>query len=151
MTALHPWARPAAIAAMAAALCACNTMSPRQQVVRTPVDCSDRTVQVYFDPQSAELTKEGRAVITAAARGAQSCRVASVEVIGLADAAGTPDASLEVSQKRAASVAGALKAEGLPAADFKLAAAGQTGAVNAAGQPRPMRRRADIILHLAAK
>jgi outer membrane protein OmpA-like peptidoglycan-associated protein len=135
---------------LAAGLWACTT-TERSHIVQAPAHCVDQTVQVYFEPQSSELTKEGRAVIAAAATGVRSCKVASVEVIGLADAAGAPAASLELSHKRAASVAGALQAEGLPAAEYKVAAAGQAGAVTASGQAQPMRRRADIILHLAAK
>jgi outer membrane protein OmpA-like peptidoglycan-associated protein len=131
-------------------LSACTT-TERQRIVREPVRCADHTVQVYFEAQSWELTKEGRAVIDAAAGQAKGCKVTSVEVLGLADAAGAPAASLELSQKRAGSVAAALRADGLPAAEFKVAAAGQAGAVTAAGQAQPMRRRADIVLHLAAQ
>jgi outer membrane protein OmpA-like peptidoglycan-associated protein len=129
-------------------LSACTT-TERQQIVRTPARCVDQTVQVYFEPQSWELTKEGRAVLDAAAGAAKGCRVTSVEVIGLADAAGAPAASLELSQKRAGSVAAALRADALPAAEFKVAAAGQAGAVTPEGHAQPMRRRADIVLHLA--
>ena len=138
-----------AVVAITAGLGACSTTTERARVVQAPAHCVDQTVQVYFEPQSSELTKEGRAVIAAAAAGAKSCRVAGVEVIGLADAAGAPAAGLELSQKRAASVAGELKAEGLPAAEYKVAAAGQAGAVTADGKAAPMRRRADIVLHLA--
>jgi outer membrane protein OmpA-like peptidoglycan-associated protein len=150
MTDHRTTARLLSAVGLAAGLAACTT-TEREHLVKAPSHCVDQTVQVYFDPQSSELTKEGRAVITAAAQGARSCKVTSVEVIGLADAAGTPAAGLEVSQKRAASVAGALKAEGLPAAEFKVAAAGQAGAVTASGQAAPMRRRADIVLHLASQ
>jgi len=144
--------RPLITAGLLAALAsACTTTTERSRLVRAPASCADQTVQVYFEPQSAELTKEGRDVITAAAAGARACKVTSVEVIGLADAAGAPGANLELSQKRATSVAGALKAEGLPAAEFKVGAAGQVGAVTASGQAQPMRRRADIVLHLAAR
>jgi outer membrane protein OmpA-like peptidoglycan-associated protein len=138
------------VIALAVGLAACTT-TERTSLVQAPAHCVDQTVQVYFEPQSSELTKEGRAVIAAAATGARSCRVMGVEVVGLADAAGAPDASLELSHQRAASVADALKADGLPAAEFKVAAAGQAGAVTASGQARPMRRRADIVLHLAAQ
>jgi outer membrane protein OmpA-like peptidoglycan-associated protein len=155
MTTLKTWAkigaRPAAIAAIAAALCACATTERRQEIVRAPSLCGDRTVQVYFEPQSSDLTREGRDVIVAAAQAARSCRVAGVEVIGLTDAVGAPDANLELSRRRAASVAAELRADGLPAAEFKVAAAGQAGAVTPDGKAAPMRRRADIVLRLTAK
>jgi len=102
-------ARHAAVGLLCVSLGACATME-RRQVGRARARCGDQTVQVYFDPQSAELTKEGRAVIAAAAQDARACRVGGVEVIGLADAAGAPGANQELSQKRAASVAAALKA-----------------------------------------
>jgi outer membrane protein OmpA-like peptidoglycan-associated protein len=141
-------ARQATLAVVAASLCACETPQ-REHLVRAPIRCADQTVQVYFEPQSSELTREGRDVIRAAAQSARSCKVTGVDVVGLADAAGGPAVGLEVSQQRAASVAGALREAGLPAADFKVAAAGQAGAVTAEGKAAPMRRRADIVLHLA--
>ena len=144
------FARCAPLALLVVALGACTT-TEREHVVRAPAHCADQTVQVYFEPQSYDLTREGRDVIKAAAQNAKGCKVASVDVLGLADAAGAPAASLELSQKRAASVTAELRAEGLPAAEFKVAAAGQAGAVTAAGQAAPMRRRADIVLHLAAR
>jgi peptidoglycan-associated lipoprotein len=149
MTVFQTSLRVGAAAALAG-LAACATVrSARDHIVRPTPRCADQTVQVYFDAQSAEVTKEGRAVIAAAAQAAKACKVASVEVLGLADAAGAPGANLELSRKRADSVADALKAAGLPPAQFQVAAAGQAGSVTGAGQAQPMRRRADIVLHLA--
>jgi outer membrane protein OmpA-like peptidoglycan-associated protein len=140
-------------ATVAAALVSgCATVqSARARLVRAPARCVDQAVQIYFDADSAELTREGRMVITQAASGAVGCRVASVEVTGLADAQGAPGANLELSRRRAAAVAQALAANGLPAAEFKVTAAGQAGAVTAEGRAAPLRRRADVILHLAPK
>jgi outer membrane protein OmpA-like peptidoglycan-associated protein len=75
--------------------------------------------------------------------------VSSVEVLGLADAVGAPGANFELSKRRADAVASVLSVNGLPAADYKLAAAGQAGAVATDGTARPLRRRADITLHLS--
>ena len=44
-------------------------------------------------------------------------------------------------------VTAALVAQGLPAADFKLSAAGQAGATTNDGQARPLRLRVDVTLH----
>jgi outer membrane protein OmpA-like peptidoglycan-associated protein len=121
------------------------------QLVKAPAHCVDQAVQIYFDADSAELTREGRMVIHQAAGAAAGCRVASVEVIGLADAQGAPNANLELSKRRAAAVAAVLEADGLPAAEFKVGAAGQAGAVTPEGKAAPLRRRADVILHLAPK
>jgi len=136
----------------AVALGGCQTVqTARARLVKAPPRCVDQTVQIYFAPEAAELTPEGRMVISQAASSARGCRVSGVEVLGLADAAGAPGANLELSRKRADSVAAALAANGLPAAEFKLAAAGQAGAVTADGAARPLRRRADVTLHLAPR
>ncbi len=140
----------AAVLVMAAALASCGTVkNPRDRIVKPTRECADVTVQIYFEPQSAEVTKEGRAVLKAAAAQAKGCTVSQVSVLGLADAAGAPDANLALSEKRAQAVAQALKATGLPAATFETAAAGQAGAITAAGDARPLRRRADVTLKLA--
>jgi peptidoglycan-associated lipoprotein len=133
-----------------AALSACSTVrDARQRLVRSPPTCQDVTVPVYFEPNVAQLTPDGRRVIAAAARSAKPCRVQGVTVMGLADAAGEPAANLELSKRRAAAVADAIMKAGLPEASFDLAAAGQAGSVNAEGQIAPVRRRADITLKLA--
>jgi len=142
----------AGIGALALTLAACATVeTARERLVRAPTVCTDQTVQVYFEPDSAELTREGRAVIKAAADEARSCAVAAVEVMGLADAAGAPGANLDLSKRRAQSVTAALAASGLPAAEFKLAAAGDAGSMTADGKAAPLRRRADITLRLAQR
>lgn len=146
------FARTAAVATLVMALGACATVQKaRDRLVRAPARCVDQTVQIYFEPDSAELTSEGRAVIRAAADGARGCEVTAVEVLGLADAAGAPDANLELSKRRAQSVTAALASAGLPAAEFKLAAAGQAGSVTADGKAAPLRRRADVTLRLSGR
>ena len=146
-------ARPAAVAALVLALAGCASVrSAREHVVRAPTRCADQTVQVYFEQFSAEIPKEGRDVIAAAAQAARPCRVSGVDVLGLADSVGGDSASnLELSKKRAKAVTDALTASALPDATFKVAAAGEAGAVTAAGQAAPMRRRVDIVLHLAPR
>lgn len=142
----------AAVAAMTAAttLGGCATVQDaRARLVRAPARCVDQTVQIYFEPQSAALTREGRLVIDQAAADARGCRVTAVDVVGLADAAGAPDANLELSRRRAEAVAQALAANGLPPAEFRVGAAGQAGAVTPDGRAAPLRRRADVTLHLS--
>ncbi|WP_242564508.1 OmpA family protein [Phenylobacterium aquaticum] len=126
----------------------CASLAPR--LASRPPACSDMTVQIYFEPDSAEVTDEGRAVISAAAAQAKTCKVDRVNVLGLADAAGAPQANLELSQRRAAAVTRTLTAQGLPTAQFEEAAAGQAGAVTASGDIRPLRRRVDVVLKLSA-
>ncbi|MBW8815228.1 MAG: OmpA family protein [Caulobacterales bacterium] len=136
--------------AVGAGLAGCASMQGMgHRLVRTPPACQDITVPVYFDADAASLTPEGRKVIAAAAQQARGCRVVSVSVVGLADAAGDPAANFELSRKRTASVAEALIKARLPAPTYDLTAAGQAGAVTADGKVQPVRRRADITLRLA--
>lgn len=134
----------------AMAMAGCQTVrDARERWVKAPSRCEDQTVQIYFEPDQAELTPEGRGVIAEAANMARGCQVARVSVLGLADAAGDPAANLELSKRRAQSVTAALVAAQLPAAEFQVAAAGQAGAVTADGRTAPLRRRADVTLHMA--
>jgi peptidoglycan-associated lipoprotein len=136
--------------ALAAGLGGCSTMkSARDAVVRAPAVCQDVTIPIYFEPDQAGLTPEGRRVISSQAVQAKRCKVGAVRVMGLADAAGDPAANLELSKARAAAVTDALMKAGLPAAEFDLSAVGQAGSVTADGKVQPVRRRADISLKLS--
>lgn len=140
-----------AIVALAAvtALSACQSLrSARERIVRPPARCVLETVPIYFEPGVAALTPDGRRVIAEAAARARGCTVKAVTVVGLADAAGDPAANMELSKRRAESVAAAVAAAGLPSADFGLAAAGETAAVTADGRAAPLRRRAEVTLVL---
>jgi len=140
----------AAVLGVALGLSACGTItSGRDRIVRAQPRCVDQTVQIYFEPESADVTKEGRAVLSAAAAQSKPCRVTGVDVLGLADNTGGPSANLDLSKRRAQSVTAALTAAGLPAGEFKVSAAGQNGAVTADGKAQPLRRRTDIVVHLA--
>lgn len=141
-------ARASTVAVMALSLAACATVrNARERIVRRAPICADQTVQIYFEPQSAEVTEEGGAVLAAAAGNRRMCKVTAVEVVGLSSATGRADSNLELSRKRAQAVTAVLLAQGLPSADFKLSAAGQAGATTDEGQARPLRRRVDITLH----
>lgn len=145
-------ARTAAMAALVLTLGGCTTIqNARDRIVKPAPRCVDQSVQIYFEADSAEVTDEGRAVISQAASQAGSCVVKSVDVLGLADSVGAADANLELSKKRAQSVTAALAASSLPAAEFKVSAAGQAGATTADGRAAPLRRRVDVILHLAPR
>lgn len=146
--------RLAGVAALAAgvALSGCSTVQgARDRIVRYVSPCESQTVSIYFEPNEAELTPEGRQVLAQAAQTARGCRVDRVSVLGLADATGDPNANLELSRRRAQSVAAALAALQLPAADYGVTAAGDTGALTADGRAAPLRRRAEIQLHVARR
>lgn len=135
---------------LGAGLAGCaSTPSSRDRIVKAAPHCVDQTVAVYFEPQSAEVTSEGRAVLKAAAGQAAGCTVTGVDILGLADAVGAPDASLQLSKRRGEAVTQALARAGLPRTAYNITAAGQAGAVTANGNNRPLRRRVDVVMHLA--
>ena len=60
--------RTAVVLMTVVGLSGCSTMEQaRARIVRAPARCVDQTVQIYFEADSAEVTKESKAVITAAA------------------------------------------------------------------------------------
>ena len=131
---------------------ACATLKPDRYRRADPAQpCADQRVAVYFESESSEIGPESRAVISAAAKPAKRCRVLNVEVVGLADATGAPGANLELSKRRAASVTAALAASGLPTKDLKVTAAGQAGATTADGKSAPLRRRAEVVMHMGPR
>jgi peptidoglycan-associated lipoprotein len=136
------------LAATALSLGACaqvSEMRTRAQIVAEP-HCADINFPIYFGERSSELTPAAMNVIASAGTHSRGCTAAEVEVVGLADYQGPADANLELSRQRAAKVAAALTHAGLPAPVFHLTAAGDTGAVTAGGDAKPLRRRADVII-----
>ena len=129
-------------------LVACNTvhlpLGPKPAGVANV--CEDFTVSIYFDQGAYRLTREGKAVLDSAAGRTKGCTVGTVQVIGLADAVGAPDANLQLSERRAASVTQALTRQGFK--DVQVTAAGESGAQTMSGADRPLRRRADVVVHL---
>jgi peptidoglycan-associated lipoprotein len=137
------------LAAMSLGLAACNTIKmpggPKPAGVANV--CEDFTVSVYFDQGAYRLTREAKAVLDSAGGRARGCTAGMVQVTGLADAVGAPDANLQLSERRAASVTKALGRLGFT--DVKVSAAGESGAQTKGGADRPLRRRADIVVHLS--
>lgn len=107
--------------------------------------CAPGRFDIYFVENQARLTEPATLVLRAAADKAKDCDVRRVRVMGLADASGTPEANLNLSQRRARAVVEALTQAGLPAPIFELNAAGDAGAVTASGKDEPLRRRAEVI------
>ena len=140
----------AALAALLLALCACQTTShrPARSLIQAPVNCTDINFPIYFEPSSAVITREADRLVLAAKEQARSCAVTGIVVVGLADTPGTPNANLELSLRRAKAVAAELHKRGFTQAEFREAAVGAAGASTAAGADRPLRRRADVSIHL---
>jgi peptidoglycan-associated lipoprotein len=128
------------------ALGACKT-TPKTEIARfTP--CEDVNVAIYFEPASAVIGKEGKAVLRGAASQAKGCTVDRVDVNGLADAVGSPEANMKLAEQRATAVTKTLMGYGLK--DVRVTAGGDIGAVTPAGTAAPLRRRAEVILRLTA-
>lgn len=108
--------------------------------------CEDFTVSIYFDQGAYRLTREAKDVLDTAGSRARGCAIGVVDVVGLADAVGDPDANLQLSERRAASVTRALNRLGFK--DVRVSAAGESGAQTQRGADKPLRRRADVLVHL---
>lgn len=141
-------------AVLALAGCA-ETQGPwrtlRKPVAAAAPTCADFQSSVYFEEDSAALTKEARMVLSGAQAQARGCAVKSVRVIGLADAVGTSEANLVLSRRRAESVTSALAKAGFSKVEIDRVAVGDAGAVAASGAAAPLRRRADILFDLETK
>jgi outer membrane protein OmpA-like peptidoglycan-associated protein len=106
----------------------------------------DFSFPVYFDTASDRLSPAALTVVSDAAQRVRGCTLGRIDVVGLADAAGSDRANLAVSRRRAASVAAALAAAGLPRPTFDIDAIGAAGALAADGSPEPLRRRTEVVI-----
>lgn len=140
-----------ALVVIAAALSGCASVREKVHLpysgpkVVLPNNCTDMTATIYFDRGSAVLTRDAREALKIAAGQAETCGFRAVDVYGLSDAVGAPADNVAISKRRAEAVTRQLAQLGFTAVTFKLVAAGDVGAVNAAGEAEPLRRRADVI------
>jgi outer membrane protein OmpA-like peptidoglycan-associated protein len=137
----------AAAASGALALGGCGSTA----LMRETPTCNDFTISIYFERDSAAVTREGNAIIRSAAQRSRGCTVRGVEVLGLADAVGDPQVNLQLSEHRVEAVTRALHQRGLTSVSFRTGAAGEAGAQTPSGELRPLRRRVDITLRLEAR
>ena len=145
---MTPLARPLFFALATLSLTACAGTGP---MVRAARPCADERFSIYFDSGSTTVTPEAAALVRAAARRARACTLNGVDVLGLADTTGTPDGNQALSEQRVRSVTAALGQAGLSEVRFDTAAAGEAGSETLSGHSQPLRRRADIVLHLAPR
>jgi outer membrane protein OmpA-like peptidoglycan-associated protein len=124
---------------------------PVGPLIQAPRNCVDVDFPIYFEPRSATVTRQADRLIVAARDQARGCRVTGIVVVGLADAPGSPGANLELSRRRANAVTAALHRRWFPNAEFREGAVGAAGASTATGADRPLRRRADVSIHLAPR
>ena len=135
---------------LAVAGCA-ETPWSRGDLVAEPSACAPQRFDIYFRDGEAQLTDAARHAIGLTATQLQGCDIRKVDVIGLADARGGPDANLDLSERRAVAVREALEAAGWPAPAFSLMVAGESGSVAAAGASEPMRRRTEVLVETAPR
>jgi peptidoglycan-associated lipoprotein len=129
-------------------LSGCGTISGPGRAT-TPNVCQNLTVSIYFERDSATITREAQAVLKGAGDMTRGCTLGQVDVTGLADSVGDPDVNLALSQKRADAVRKAVSRLGFSTVNFEVAAVGERGAVTATGADRPLRRRTDVTFHLS--
>ena len=123
----------------------------RSELVTEPSACAPQRFDIYFRDGEAQLTDAARHAIGLTATQLQGCDIRKVDVIGLADARGGPDANLDLSERRAVAVREALEAAGWPAPAFSLVVAGESGSVAPGGASEPMRRRTEVLVEAAPR
>jgi outer membrane protein OmpA-like peptidoglycan-associated protein len=103
---------------------------------------------VFFEFDHSELTGDGVAVVRKAAEALLSGRYVRLEVTGYADRAGSEDYNLDLSQRRAETVATALVMNGVPAAAIRVGFRGEADPLvpTADGVREAQNRRAEIVV-----
>ena len=86
-------------------------------------------------------------MITSSVAQVQGCKIGYVRVLGLTDANGPAAQNLDLSKRRADTVAKALSGAGLQTPKFEVEGLGETGAVSDSGKPVPLRRKTEVIIH----
>lgn len=130
----------------------CAALAPRPQASSAVTSqCGDVGFGIYFQPRSSNLSHEARQLLKAQIGSMSGCNVTSVDVLGLADASGDPNANHILAQRRSDTVTAALARYGYSQVTFQAADQGEQGAMTSTGKMRPMRRRADLIFHLKPK
>lgn len=135
------------LGAAALMLSSCGTMSGFRRAA-VPNLCQDLTVSIYFERDSAAITREAQALLKSAGDMTRGCALGAVDVTGLADSVGDPNANLVLSRKRADAVRNAVVRLGFSTVNFNVGAVGEQGSVTASGADRPLRRRTDVTFRL---
>ena len=135
-----------ASAAVLNAGCMSNAPLKPMPVAGQPA-CTDVVFPIYFAEGSDQLTPGADQVIGSEAATVRGCRIGYVSVLGLTDAIGPASKNLDLSKRRAATVAKALAAAGLPAPKFEVSGAGESGATSDSGKPVPLHRKTEVVIH----
>ena len=147
------WSRSGTWAALIVGLALAACLTPHAHyagpLIVPATNCSDIAFPIYFEPDSAAVTPAAEQLIASAHERSSGCKVTRIDVLGLADSAGAPGANLMLSQRRAEAVSHALRRHGFAGVMVNQGAVGAINAVTASGAERPLRRRADVSIHLA--
>lgn len=147
MTLVKLWAGAGASALAALVMSGCTSTPLKPMPVASRPACSDVVFPIYFAAGSDQLTSTAGQVIGSEAAQVRGCHIGYVSVLGLTDAAGGAAHNLDLSRRRAVTVAKALATAGLPAPKFEVSGAGETGALTDKGHPVPLRRKTEVIIH----
>lgn len=117
-------------------------------VAAAPAPAAARSYLVFFDWDRADLTDRARQIIADAATASTKVASTHIEVAGHADRTGTAAYNMELSHRRAATVAAELVRLGVPAAAITVSSFGDTRPLvpTAAGVREPQNRRVEIVL-----
>jgi OOP family OmpA-OmpF porin len=146
-------AAAAGFAAASVAIAACGlagcAMGPKP-VPAVASNCASARFPIYFAKGSDELSDQARAAIRAGADLVRTCQVREVDIFGLADADGPASVDLALSKRRAANVAQALAAAGLPQPLFDVEGLGASTARTATGRPAMLQRKTLVVIQVAS-
>ena len=109
--------------------------------------CNDVVFPIYFSQNSDTLTPGAQQVIASSVAQVQGCRIGYVRVLGLTDANGPAAQNLDLSKRRADTVAKALSGAGLQTPKFEVEGLGETGALSDSGKAVPLRRKTEVVIH----
>jgi outer membrane protein OmpA-like peptidoglycan-associated protein len=112
--------------------------------------CASARFPIYFAKGSDVLSEQARAAIRAGADLVRTCKVREVDIFGLTSADGSASVDLDLSKRRAANVAQALAAAGLPEPLFDVQGLGASTARTATGGPAMLQRKTLVVIQVAS-
>jgi outer membrane protein OmpA-like peptidoglycan-associated protein len=143
---------PITAAILSALLSACVTPTPAKVAAPTSslTHCTPQKMVFYFGSWETALNELAQKEITMVQSKLAGCSIDSVQIVGMAGAPGDVEANMDVSRKRAETVADALAAGGWPRDRIAIEVRGEEGSTTADGLIKPMRRRAEVSVAASA-
>ena len=151
---MRSFIQQAIIAGLLASAAACSAIQgpppapplapPPPEAMADEPQCFQKTFQVYFASDQTTLDKQADLAIDAIVDAASTCKPGAIEVVGHADAIGSADVNLRVSQQRADAVLQAILEEGLDVGRIEIVAAGEQNALTEDDLIVPMNRRVEV-------